>query len=133
MKKNLKITIVILLIFILIVTIIYLILKNYNDNNKEKEELEEVATIYYSKIKSTDQGTEYLYIIYKDNDKYQYVLTKSTITIDGPVEEKTTFGKIKSKKDLEEINSKYKNYDIIISSNEKELKSLKELEKLLFK
>jgi uncharacterized membrane protein len=132
MKKKLTIITVILLILLLILGAIFLILRNTKTETKVKEE-ESIATIYYSYSDSVDSGKEYLYIIYTSNNSYKYVLTESHTTISGPVQDKVTKGKINSKKDLEKINNKYKEYNCIISYKEEEVKSIKKLEKLLFK
>lgn len=147
MKKNIwKIIIGIIIISIISVFIVIMI-----NNNKEKytrPDYDYIATIYHDENLGPDDGTEYIYYIYKSSksdSKYFYIKSKSNITIagagktsdvdSGSLNNKNDLKKITKdiKKDSRKDSQTYITYSYINDGNNEKLDSISELGNKLFK
>lgn len=105
MKKSI---IKILAGIIIIATLILLVvITNKKNNNYLRPNYDYVAVIYHSEMLGMDAGTEYIYYIYesrKNDNKYFYIKSESSITIAGSGEKRDVYSDaINKKEDLKKI------------------------------
>lgn len=144
MKKNIEKTIIGVVIISIIVVFILMMINN-KQNSYKRPNYDYIATIYHSEVLGMDAGTEYVYYIYKsekNDNKYFYIKSKSSVTIEGSSKGKDVdSGELNNKNDLKKITEDIEKdsredsqtYIIYTYGNNEKLNSISELENKLFK